>query len=68
MKTLIAFFLGLALTAGAAGAFEIGEDGLHKEKWMSVTFKDMTEDLKAASDAGKRLRISVSTGCPVDND
>lgn len=57
MKTLLAFVLGLALAAGTAGAFEIGEDGLHKEPWMSITFKDMTEDLKAASEAGKRLAI-----------
>lgn len=46
----------LALAPFAAGA-EIGEDGLHKEPWFAVTFKDMGEDLAAASAAGKRLAV-----------
>ncbi len=46
----------LALAPLAAVA-ELGEDGLHKEKWFAVTFKDMTEDLETASAAGKRLAV-----------
>lgn len=57
MKTLLATILGLALMSGAAVAAEMGEDGLHKTPWMSITFKDMTEDLEAANAAGKRLAI-----------
>ncbi len=38
-------------------AAEIGEDGLHKQPWMALTFKDMAEDLQAAKDDGKRLAI-----------
>lgn len=47
---------GLAAAPPAAGA-EIGEDGLHKQPWFALTFKDMAEDLEAASDEGKRLAI-----------
>ncbi|MEM7507340.1 MAG: thioredoxin family protein [Pseudomonadota bacterium] len=41
----------------AAHATEIGDDGLHKQPWMPVTFKDMAEDLQSAADEGKRLAI-----------
>ncbi len=44
----------LALPASAA---EIGDDGLHKQPWMPVTFKDMAEDLDTATGEGKRLAI-----------
>ena len=52
----IAMVAGL-LMALPAFAAEIGEDGLHKQPWMPVTFKDMTEDLETARDEGKRLAI-----------
>ncbi|MFK7942319.1 MAG: thioredoxin family protein [Paracoccaceae bacterium] len=38
-------------------AVEVGDDGLHKQPWMTVTFKDMAEDLETATDEGKRLVI-----------
>ena len=53
---IIAFALLLGL-AQAAPAFEIGDDGLHKESWFSVTFRDINEDILAAKEAGKRLAI-----------
>lgn len=56
MKRLAAAAL-LALAPLAGLAAEIGEDGLHKQPWFSVTFKDMTEDLEAAAEAGKRLAV-----------
>ncbi len=34
---------------------EVGEDGLHKQPWLRLTFKDMQEDLAAANEEGKRL-------------
>ena len=40
-----------------ASAAEIGEDGLHKQPWFAVTFKDMAEDLEAATQDGKRLAV-----------
>jgi thioredoxin-related protein len=50
--------IGLLLAAVLpATAAEIGEDGLHKETWFSVTFRDMEEDIAAAKEEGKRLAI-----------
>lgn len=46
-----------ALWAGSALAAEVGEDGLHKQPWFAVTFKDVAEDLADANAAGKRLAI-----------
>lgn len=55
MKTLIA---ALALLIPlAASAAEIGDDGLHKQPWFAITFKDMAEDLEAARQEGKRLAV-----------
>lgn len=50
----IGLLLVLAIPAAAA---EVGDDGLHKEKWFSVTFRDMAEDIAAAREEGKRLAI-----------
>jgi thioredoxin-related protein len=55
MKTLLA--AALMFAAGAAGAAELGEDGLHKQPWFALTFKDMTEDIEAAAADGKRLAV-----------
>jgi thioredoxin-related protein len=65
MKRLIALasilFVVFALPAKAA---ELGEDGLHKEDWFSLTFKDVAEDIEAAADEGKRLvLIFEQRGC-----
>ncbi|TIP10425.1 thioredoxin family protein [Mesorhizobium sp.] len=50
--------LCLALTWNSvAGAAEIGDDGLHKEDWFSITFRDVAEDIVAAKEEGKRLVI-----------
>jgi thioredoxin-related protein len=57
---LRSIFLTLALVAGlAAGAraAEMGEDGLHKEDWFAITFRDIAEDIGAAAEQGKRLAI-----------
>lgn len=53
---LIALLLACLLVTPAQ-ALEIGDDGLHKTPWMSVTFKDMAEDLETAREEGKRLAI-----------
>ena len=53
-------FLALALLASAAlpaFAAEMGEDGLHKEDWFAITFRDIAEDIAAAGEQGKRLAI-----------
>ncbi|WP_190289652.1 SoxW family protein [Roseibium aggregatum] len=42
---------------GQAGAVTMGEDGLHKEPWFTITFRDIAEDIQAANAEGKRLAI-----------
>lgn len=60
LATVIAVF---ALFQPAFSA-ELGEDGLHKEPWFAVTFKDMKEDLETAHKQGKRLVIFIEQrGC-----
>jgi thioredoxin-related protein len=51
---LAAAVLLLALPLQAA---ELGEDGLHKQPWFRLTFKDMAEDVEEAAAADKRLAI-----------
>ncbi|MEO1282689.1 MAG: thioredoxin family protein [Pseudomonadota bacterium] len=50
MAILSLFF---AMTAVA----EIGDDGLHKQPWFTVTFNDVAEDIATAREDGKRLAI-----------
>ncbi|MCR9174990.1 MAG: thioredoxin family protein [Alphaproteobacteria bacterium] len=43
---------------------EVGEDGLHKKDWFTVTFKDVAEDISEAKAQGKRLAmIFEQRGC-----
>jgi thioredoxin-related protein len=60
-------FLVVALSAallGPAFATEVGDDGLHKEPWFALTFKDIGEDIEAAKAQGKRLALIVEQrGC-----
>lgn len=56
MKQLFAALV-LALFALPAAAAEVGDDGLHKQPWFTVTFKDVAEDIADAKDQGKRLAI-----------
>ena len=55
LKWIAAAFVALAPLA--ASAVEMGEDGLHKQPWFALTFKDMAEDLESAQDEGKRLVV-----------
>ncbi len=57
--------MALALVAAsAAGAAEMGDDGLHKTDWMRDTFKDLQEDFAEAETEGKRLLVLVEQrGC-----
>ncbi|NRG19307.1 thioredoxin fold domain-containing protein [Rhizobiales bacterium] len=55
---LTAIFAGVFIAMSAVvNAAEMGDDGLHKEPWFSTTFKDVAEDIEAATEAGKRLAI-----------
>ena len=55
-----------ALTALTAQSWssEIGEDGLHKQDWFALTFRDVAEDIETATEEGKRLvMIFEQRGC-----
>jgi thioredoxin-related protein len=63
MRILIALIASIIL-AGTASAAKVGDDGLHKQPWFAVTFKDMAEDIAAAKSEGKRLAIIIEQrGC-----
>ncbi len=62
-RVIIAFF-ALAALSVQAWSSEIGEDGLHKEDWFSLTFRDVAEDIATAKEEGKRLvMIFEQRGC-----
>lgn len=64
MRKLLTFMVLLAGLTGAAGAVELGDDGLHKQPWFATTFRDIAEDLAAAKAEGKRLAlIFEQRGC-----
>lgn len=57
----LGLFAGLLFPALSA---EIGEDGLHKQDWFALTFRDIAEDIETARDEGKRLvMIFEQRGC-----
>ena len=48
----------------AASSVEVGDDGLHKQDWFTITFRDIAEDIEAAKADGKRLAITFEQrGC-----
>lgn len=54
----------IALPTAMSHAATVGEDGLHKEDWFALTFKDVAEDIAAAKEEGKRLvLIFEQRGC-----
>ena len=62
-----AFLLALsfiATVAAPAAAAQVGDDGLHKEDWFSLTFRDIREDIQAAASEGKGLvLVFEQRGC-----
>ncbi len=63
MRALMIGLLLLVFPFAASGA-EIGDDGLHKEDWFALTFRDIAEDIQAAKDDGKRLvLVFEQRGC-----
>ena len=62
-RAFFAFAAVLVLTAQAWSS-EVGEDGLHKQDWFALTFRDIAEDIETASDEGKRLvMVFEQRGC-----
>ena len=63
MRSIVCLVLAALLVLPAAAA-KLGDDGLHKQPWFTVTFKDVREDIEAAKSEGKRLAIIVEQrGC-----
>jgi thioredoxin-related protein len=63
LKHLLAILVAAAL-AGPAGAVTLGDDGLHKEDWFAITFRDIAEDIEAANAEGRRLvLVFEQRGC-----
>ena len=54
---IIAVLALILASATMAGAARVGDDGLHKEDWFTITFRDIAEDIEAAKAEGKRLAI-----------
>lgn len=52
------------LVAAPVGAVTMGDDGLHKQPWFTITFRDLAEDIEQAKSEGKRLAITFEQrGC-----
>lgn len=48
----------------ALHAAEVGDDGLHKEAWFTITFRDIADDIAQAKAEGKRLALTFEQrGC-----
>lgn len=63
------FVFGLAIVlysfqASVSHAKGVGEDGLHKQDWFAITFRDIAEDIESARQQNKRLvLIFEQRGC-----
>jgi thioredoxin-related protein len=63
MKKLL-FSMILLIGVIPVYAAELGEDGLHKQPWFTITFRDLREDLVTAREKGKRLALIIEQrGC-----
>ncbi|SHM01202.1 thioredoxin family protein [Roseibium suaedae] len=64
IRSFAALILSFAFFASTALAATVGDDGLHKEDWFTITFRDIAEDIRAAKADGKRLvMIYEQRGC-----
>lgn len=64
LRTLLLSALVSLIAAFSATAVEIGDDGLHKQGWFALTFRDVGEDIEAAREEGKRLvLVFEQRGC-----
>lgn len=63
IRVISSLLIFICLSIGAL-ASEVGDDGLHKQDWFSITFKDVAEDIESAKEEGKRLvYIFEQRGC-----
>ena len=62
--TLVAAFVLFFVSSFTVHASEIGDDGLHKQDWFALTFKDIEEDWREANSQGKHLvLVFEQRGC-----
>jgi thioredoxin-related protein len=60
----LALAFAIALSAPAAGAASLNDDGLHVQPWFVETFLDLKQDIDDAAQAGKRLVVFIEQkGC-----
>jgi thioredoxin-related protein len=63
-KFNFAYVLLIAFLFTGHSNAEVGEDGLHKQDWFALTFKDIAEDIEDAASEGKRLvLVFEQAGC-----
>lgn len=63
MRNILVLLVLFVFTAAPARA-EMGDDGLHKEDWFTITFRDIAEDIEAAKAENKRLvLVFEQRGC-----
>jgi len=64
IRSAFLVFAAVAALTAQAWSSEVGEDGLHKEDWFALTFRDVAEDIESAKEEGKRLvMIFEQRGC-----
>ncbi len=62
--TIVAFFTVVIMPLSATANVPVGEDGLHKPDWLSLSFRDITEDVAEASEKNKRhIILFEQQGC-----
>ncbi len=54
---MFAFVLSAVLSVQAQASVQMGDDGLHKPDWLSLSFRDISEDVVEATEKNKRLII-----------
>ena len=56
--------LAVCMSAAAQANVPIGDDGLHKPDWLTLTFRDVNEDVEEATGQGKRhIILFEQIGC-----
>ncbi|MER2252903.1 thioredoxin family protein [Methylorubrum podarium] len=64
-RRFLAGVLALGLPRPAFAEPILGDDGLYRQPWFLESFLDLTDDLKAARDRGRRLAVLWELkGCP----
>lgn len=64
MRLTVLLAMLICAAAAPARAWTMGDDGLHKESWFALTFRDVADDIREANRNGKRLVLDFEQrGC-----